>query len=287
MIDGSSSEEPVDRYINKLALSLGRSACFFIVQRSAANDPDVLRPLTDTDITIGDRTPSLFLGDLITLYSQIFPPLVDRKKEEKERVMPVRKRTALVDQRISRSRLSSETNPQDLLEAQHALTNPRRPISPIPENKSLPTPASEPAAAQGPSVSALGLGDPSRTEFDEPQSLSGQDTPVEPKPAASVPPLEPPIPVSSTHPNMDPNAPPSFAEPNDSDNEGDLEDAASATMQYLASVDNAPEDQPVTGSTAGSGVSGLKRAGSGEASRLRGPRGEYSHGIFTIVGADL
>ncbi|RYE99415.1 MAG: hypothetical protein EOO77_35585 [Oxalobacteraceae bacterium] len=57
---------------------------------------------------------------MITLYSQIFPPLVDKKKEEKERVMPVRKRTALVDQRISRSRLSSETSPQDLLEAQHA-----------------------------------------------------------------------------------------------------------------------------------------------------------------------
>jgi hypothetical protein len=187
-------------------------------------------------------------------------------------VMPVRKRTALVDQRISRSRLSSETSPQDLLEAQHALTNPRRPVSPIPENKALPSVVPEPAP-QGPSVNALGLGDPSRTEVDEPQSLSNQETPVSSKPSA--PPIEPPIPVSSTHP--DPNAPPSFAEPNDSDNE-DLGDVASATMQYLASVDDAAEDQPVTGSTASSGIAGLKRAGSGETSRLRGPRGKSAAG---------
>lgn len=176
--------------------------------------------------------------------------------------MPVRKRTALVDQRISRSRLSGETNPQDLLEAQHALTNPRRPISPIPENKALPDPAP---------VNALGLGDPAKTETDEPQSLATRETetPIEVTSSGSIPPLAAPV----APPHAD--APPSFAEPNDSGDEGDggFEDAASATMQYLASVGDAPEDQPVAGITAGSGVSGLKRAGSGETSRLRGPRG--------------
>jgi hypothetical protein len=199
---------------------------------------------------------------LITLYSQIFPPLVDKKKEEKERVMPVRKRTALVDQRISRSRLSAETNPQDLLEAQHALTNPRRSITPIPENKALPDPA------PAPSVGALGLGDPTKTEVDEPQSLATHDTPVESKPSETIPPLASPV-----APVPDADAPPSFAEPPDSDNEDDLGEAASATMQYLASVDDAPEDQPVAGAANTAGVSGLKRAGSGETSRLRGPRG--------------
>ena len=185
--------------------------------------------------------------------------------------MPIRKRTALVDQRISRSRLSAETNPQDLLEAQHALTNPRRPISPIPENKALPDVSSAPAP-----VNALGLGDPARTEVDEPQSLATNDTevPVEVKPSETIPPLATPI-----APIPDADAPPSFAEPDDSDNEGEggFEDAASATMQYLASVGDALEDRPISGATAGSGsgVSGLKRAGSGETSRLRGPRGEY------------
>lgn len=175
--------------------------------------------------------------------------------------MPVRKRTALVDQRISRSRLSGETNPQDLLEAQHALTNPRRPISPIPENKIL-----------SPSVHALGLGDPAKTEIDKPQSLASQETqmPSEIKPSEGIPPLAAPV-----APIPDKDAPPSFAEPNDSGDEGEggFEDAASATMQYLASVGDAPEDQPISGATSGSGVSGLKRAGSGETSRLRGPRG--------------
>jgi hypothetical protein len=205
---------------------------------------------------------------LITLYPQIFPPLVDKKKEEKERVMPIRKRTALVDQRISRSRLSAETNPQDLLEAQHALTNPRRPVSPIPENKALPDVNTAPAP-----VNALGLGDPARTEVDESQSLATNETetPIEFKPSQSIPPLATPV-----APIPDADAPPSFAEPDDSDNEGEggFEDAASTTMQYLASIGDAPEDQPISGASAGSGVSGLKRAGSGEASRLRGPRGK-------------
>jgi hypothetical protein len=181
--------------------------------------------------------------------------------------MPVRKRTALVDQRISRSRLSGETNPQDLLEAQHALTNPRRPISPIPENKVLPDPS--------PSVNALGLGDPAKTEIDQPQSLAQEtETPIETRPSDTIPPLATPVPAMPSG-----DAPPSFAEPNDSGDEGDggFEDAASATMQYLASVGDAPEDQPVAGAAAGTGISGLKRAGSGETSRLRGPRGGSSY----------
>ncbi len=45
-----------------------------------------------------------------------------REKESRIRsIMPVRKRIALVDQRISRSQLSAETDPRELLEQQHAL----------------------------------------------------------------------------------------------------------------------------------------------------------------------
>lgn len=182
--------------------------------------------------------------------------------------MPVRKRTALVDQRISRSHLSIEANPQELLEAQHALTNPRRAISPIPETKAVGQPSSEP------SVSALGLGDPTKTEVNEPQSFSTQETPTTillSKPASQQEPS-----IASP---IDGDAPPSFAEPDDSDNEHEndnsFENDASATMQYLSSVDDAPEDQPIAGAIPTSATAGLKRAGSGETSRLRGPRGRY------------
>lgn len=184
--------------------------------------------------------------------------------------MPFRKRTALVDQRISRSRLSIEANPQELLEAQHALTNPRRAISPIPETRAL-----DQQLSAEPSVSALGLGDPSKTEANEPQSLSTQETPTT---ILSEP-------VSQAEPSfaspIDADGPPSFAEPDDSDNEdgnpndNSFENDASATMQYLSSVDDAPEDQPISGAIPASATAGLKRAGSGETSRLRGPRGEH------------
>lgn len=276
LIDSTKTEEANETYAHKLALSLGRSKLQRPMRYHKLTKADILRPQSDTDLTIGDRTPSLFLGDLISLYSQIFPTLVEKKKEEKERVMPVRKRTALVDQRISRSRMSGEMNPQELLEAQHALANPRRPISPIPEGKPIDQPQS--------AVSALGLGDPTKTEVNEPQSLATATTqqssspveleqpPVLASPVEQSQPQAPPAPTA-----RDPDAPPSFAEPDDSDNEGSFENDASATMQYLASVDNAPEDQPIAGAPASSGAAGLRRAGSGETSRIRGPRGEQIH----------
>lgn len=43
--------------------------------------------------------------------------------------MPIRKRTALVDQRISRSQLDGASDPQQLLELQHALANPSKTAS--------------------------------------------------------------------------------------------------------------------------------------------------------------
>ena len=191
--------------------------------------------------------------------------------------MPVRKRTALVDQRISRSRLSIEANPQELLEAQHALTNPRRAISPIPETKAVGQPSSEP------SVSALGLGDPTKTEVNEPQSFTTQETPTTL--------LSKPVPQQEQYiaSPIDADAPPSFAEPDDSDNEHEndnsFENDASATMQYLSSVDDGVEDQPIAGAIPTSTTAGLKRAGSGETSRLRGPRGTYL--ISGISGTTL
>jgi hypothetical protein len=72
----------------------------------------------------------LFFADLLHLYTDLLPPLVERKKRESERVMPTRKRTAIVDQRISRTSLTDGANPQELLELQHAKQNPVREASP-------------------------------------------------------------------------------------------------------------------------------------------------------------
>jgi len=237
MIDSTKTEEANEVYVTKLALSLGRN---------------ILRPNYDTELTIGDRTPSLFFADLITFYSQIFPPLVDKKKKETGRIMPVRKRTVLVDQRISRSRLSGDADPRNLLEAQHALQNPPRKGAP-----------SIPEAGAPPTASALGLSEPVHEEPDE-----EKEPPFVP-PSFAPPSIEPA--EADRPPGF---APPSFAEPNDSDDEGGEREDISPTAQYLASVEQSVEDTPVVPQPAATGAAaGLKRNVSGEAGRLRGPRG--------------
>ncbi|ODN78380.1 hypothetical protein L202_04020 [Cryptococcus amylolentus CBS 6039] len=115
LVDNTKSNEPNEVYVTKLALSVGRT---------------ILRPQHESHLTIGDRTPSLFLADLINHYPALFPPLLHKlKTESAERPMPVKKRTALVDQRISRSSLGSDQDPGHLMELQRAQM---RSVSPAP-----------------------------------------------------------------------------------------------------------------------------------------------------------
>ncbi|KAL7424901.1 Rho-GTPase-activating protein 8 [Cryptotrichosporon argae] len=93
LIGATQCDEADDVYITKLSLSVGRC---------------ILRPQYETELTIQDRTPSLFLADLVRHYDGVFPALLDKKKKEADRIMPVRKRTALVDQRMSRSKLEHD-----------------------------------------------------------------------------------------------------------------------------------------------------------------------------------
>ncbi|KAK4684344.1 hypothetical protein P7C73_g5840, partial [Tremellales sp. Uapishka_1] len=179
LISSTKSEEADAMYITKLALSVGRT---------------ILRPQYETEMTIQDRTPSLFLADLITLYSSVFPPLVEKKKKDVDRVMPVRKRTALVDQRISRSRLSYEQDPQEVL--------------------------------------ASGLGT-SRPVIEEPEPVEQGKRKEKEKEMVNV-------------------VPPTPEQPSD---------------------ERMVESPVVPMDGAGDGATGLKRAASGETSRLRGPRG--------------
>ncbi|ODO00626.1 GTPase activating protein [Cryptococcus wingfieldii CBS 7118] len=170
LVDKTKSNEPNEVYVTKLALSVGRT---------------ILRPQHESHLTIGDRTPSLFLADLINHYRTLFPPLLHKlKTESAERTMPVKKRTALVDQRISRSSLGSDQDPGHLMELQRAQM---RSVSPAPgaRTKDLPpvhipavqagspfsvpapppkaepsTPTPPPSKPAANSVSALGLGTP-------------------------------------------------------------------------------------------------------------------------------
>lgn len=313
LIDNTKTDEPDEVYITKLSLSLGRSELrrFAVYITALADLSDILRPQHDNDLTIGDRTPSLFLADLITLYHQIFPALVEKKKKEADRVMPIRKRTALVDQRISRSRLSGETNVHDLLEAQHAKQNPKL-RNAVPEQEDEKTGSEASGSAPAPPASgplttavqaiqsaagAMGLAEPVRPadgppRFQEP--IEDDEMPSrQGAPHSSLPPAAASAPATASAPNNEqhsvgksapvgssggvrgPGAPPSFVDPDSSDREEDgkdADDAASATASYLSSMEQTAEDAPIAG-VAAVGSGGLRRAGSGEATRLRGPRG--------------
>lgn len=220
-----------------------------------------MRPQQETDLTFGDRTPSLFLADLLNLYTSVFPSLLEKKQKDADRVMPVRKRTVLVDQRISRSRLSAEPDPQALLEQQRALQNPPRATSPPPMSASnsstgraAPISASNSSSSRAaPALgSAFGLGHPVRRA---------------PNPIAedlvNVVPPTPEVPQPAQE-GILPD-PPAVADADE------REEILSPTANVLESmIQEASEDAAV-----GAGPAGVKRAVSGEVSRLRGPRGEH------------
>ncbi|KII87448.1 hypothetical protein PLICRDRAFT_142731 [Plicaturopsis crispa FD-325 SS-3] len=178
LIDSTTVEEPNEVYITKLALSMGRS---------------IIRPKFESEITVQDRHPTLLFIDLIKNYSAILPPTITRKKRESERKIPLRKRTAPIDMRFSRSKMNNGIDAKEALAAQQQNRKPE-PAPPVP---ALP-----------PQASVI---------HDEPEELPAPPpaakpaTPPAPKPAAPVPKASPPKPAAA-----DPNAPPprpSFKEP--------------------------------------------------------------------------
>ncbi|WVR08274.1 hypothetical protein IAU60_005321 [Kwoniella sp. DSM 27419] len=260
LVDSTKTKEADDVYITKLALSIGRT---------------ILRPQYETDLTIGDRTPSLFLADLINHYSALFPNLVEKKKRDADRVMPIRKRTALVDQRISRSSLGSEKDPQQLLEQQHAMQHPAR--------ATTPTPTGSGGRADPPQLSSLGFGPPLE-DFKQTKTDDGDDErePAFVPPTDDQPPhfVEPKDSRSST-PTGD-FRPPSVIPPNSTDSRSSTPTEGFVPPTDAASPRGDTPPPPKTHEQAviaaddaiiASGPGGLKRAGSGEVSRLRGPRG--------------
>lgn len=263
LIDNTKTEEPTELYIKKLSLSLGRC---------------ILRPQYETELTIQDRTPGLFIADLLEHYDNVFPKLLEEKRNQKDRVMPVRKRTTLVDQRISRSSMSSNTNPQELLEQQRSLQHgtpqaaqapPAEPPVPIPASSGppiqpVPVPApvsmTAPTAASTSSAAAAApppMASPPSSDEDGPpqQFVSPPDSPVGgPTTLPDVPESKvvPPTPVAER-----PSTPVRSGTPQ------------ARSSPSPASAGRTADDDTVVAP----GSSGLKRNTSSETSRLRGPRG--------------
>lgn len=105
LIESTSVEEPDDIYFTKLALSIGRT---------------IIKPKVETELSIQDRHPTLLFIDLLKNYDDILPPTIARKKRESERRIPIRKRTAPVDMRMSRGRISVGAPSREILAAQQA-----------------------------------------------------------------------------------------------------------------------------------------------------------------------
>jgi len=265
LIDTTQTEESTEVYTTKLALSLGRT---------------ILRPKYETEMTIQERHPTLLFIDLVKHYTDIIPKAISRKKRESlERPMPTRKRTKMVDQRLSRSRISVGSDPRQLLAAQHAAqygpssrgTSPApppvpRPVSPPPTSvpnvpvtsqessdpiivPSAPTPIPEEPTP----LPAESYVPPPRPQFVERESSSEYATPPRPT-------FIEPIPESGDDSNVV-VFPPTPVRPQSPD--GPAAPSPSSTSP--------PPSAGTEDVSLASKVS-LRRTGSGEASRVRGPR---------------
>lgn len=212
--------------------------------------------------------------------------------------MPVKKRTALVDQRVSRSSLGKDVDPQHLLELQRAQMRATSPSSkggkdlpPIQQPQVVPTtPSPAPAlAATADStvnpVSALGFGPAIETKKGEEEAGSDEDEPF--------------IPPSDTQPNTCTPTPPPVSHRSSVHSVHSVRAARSEGKTDLAPVATSRTTSPISPAatsvskdtkqiqqgeqapggadgdiviSSGGSAGGLKRGVSGESSRLRGPR---------------
>ncbi|TFY76207.1 hypothetical protein EWM64_g7805, partial [Hericium alpestre] len=215
LMDTTQVEETDEVYITKLALSIGRT---------------VVRPKIETEMTIQDRHPAMFFIDLIKYYTQILPPTIAKKKRDSERKVPIRKRTAPIDMRMSRSRLSQGTEARDWLLAQRAAGQVPPAVPPLPIGASTAAAAPPPVAPAEPAPVPKPVSEPvpeSPTNLEIPAAPVAelQSSPMEefhdPEPVPEVPaPVPVPAPAPSP-PAADPDVPPrpSFKTPPPEDDE--------------------------------------------------------------------
>jgi len=156
-------------------------------------------------MSIQDRHPTLLFQDLLKNFTEIIPPTIQRKKRESERKMPTRKRTAPIDMRVSRSRLSVAIDPREVFEAQLAAKNPNMRIpsrAPSPAPPAPPIPAHAESKADAPQTATLEV----------PPTILHAPTPKAPEPAPALEPEPVPAPAAITTDDAPPMHP-TFKEP--------------------------------------------------------------------------
>ena len=112
LVKDTPTSEDNSVYTAKLGLSLGRA---------------ILRPSAERPSTVHAKYPALLVKDLVEQYETLFPPLMHTKAKESDmkalspfRNVPIRRRSTLVDQRISRSSLLGAGLPSDGLQRRAA-----------------------------------------------------------------------------------------------------------------------------------------------------------------------
>ncbi|CAK5273950.1 unnamed protein product [Mycena citricolor] len=256
LIDTTSVEEAEEVYVTKLALSVGR----------------------------------MMFMDLVKNYAAIIPPTIARKKRESERKIPIRKRTAPIDMRLSRSRISIGADAQQLLAAQQVAQNPslhrasrsidsRSPAPPVPPvlKEEAPAPSSQPQPLTPPPPPPLTAAQPLEVPPPPPLPVAPTPSVVPPPPPPSTfvaPPPPPPMPAfKEPPPESEDEAPPP---PRPAFKEPPAEPASPTTVAHRqvggsqsTSRSGSPAPEHTEGIVAGARAS-LSRSGSGQA--VKGPR---------------
>jgi hypothetical protein len=230
---------------------------------------------------------------LVKNYQAIIPPTIARKKRESERKIPIRKRTAPVDMRLSRSRISVGADTKQLLAAQQAAQNPSLrskhgpsdsisdvpPVPPLPPSVVAPPPPPPADKTEAPAPVApvpVKADTSGRPQFKEPPP---EDDDLPPRPTFKEPPPETP----DSPPPM-----PKFAEPAAEETEQEAPKPTSPAVGVIpptpqktkSPVPRSGSQSPVKGGTGRSTSpptndpprTSLSRGPSGASSVVRGPR---------------
>lgn len=257
--------------------------------------PAILRPAFESAVTLQDRTPSRLFTDLYHHRQEIFSPLVERAQKAIDRPMPVRKRTRPVDQRISRSRLSEsgedgvllyknlQTTPATSTAAEEGMKpseeveTAHRRVS-IPERDTLPTVGgAEESTDDHENVSPTDdvLEDYTDPRPDDDYTPAGERTPSPPSPSRGQAAESEPADASTNDEPERPSTPPAIQR-HSMDEDAPVTPIAGTTGARLSRARpiSVHRDKLEDSVLAETGESSLKRAGSGEARAVRGPRGK-------------
>lgn len=149
--------------------------------------------------------PVLFM-DLINHYDDILPPTLARKKRESDRKIPLRKRTAPIDMRVSRSRLSvANVDTREILEEQMMRRNP----SMRPHSRS-PSAAGSPEGLNHVNNLASGATEPSASNATADGKMSQES---KSETSSTRAPATAPVPPNPTGAGYDAPPMPTFKEP--------------------------------------------------------------------------